>query len=107
MTKPVTSMCIYQIRSGSEQDFEGLLADHWPTLRKHDLVPDESSQIFRGRNDDDTPFFVEILTWCDESCPDSAHECPEVMAIWESMGKHCESRNGKPAMEFPRVEKIS
>ena len=35
-----------------------------------------------------------------------AHEIPDVMAVWEPMGKLCEARDGRPAMEFPIVKPI-
>jgi len=106
MTTPATAMCIYQIRAGAEADFEALLHKHWPTLRRLELVTDRRSQVFRGRNDDKSVFFVELLEWLDATTPENAHELPEVAAIWEAMGPLCEARGGKPPMEFPLVERI-
>ncbi len=37
---------------------------------------------------------------------EAAHQSPEVMAVWEAMGKHMEERLGRPAMEFPHVEPV-
>jgi hypothetical protein len=42
----------------------------------------------------------------DTEGPNMAHELPEVMSVWESMGKLCEARDGRPPMEFPHVERI-
>ena len=107
MSKPVSCMCMYQTRAGQEQEFEKLVRTHWPTLNKLELVTDQPAEVFQGRNDDGSSFFVEIFTWKDEATPGSAHELAEVMAIWEPMGKLCEDRAGRPAMEFPVVERIA
>ena len=107
MSNPVTCMCVYQVRRGAESEFSELLAAHWPTLHRLELVTDDKPSMYQGKNDDDSPFFVEILTWRDEEAPNSAHELAEVMAIWEPMGKLCEDRDGRPAMEFPTVEQIA
>jgi hypothetical protein len=49
---------------------------------------------------------VELLTWKNAEAPNTAHELPEVMAVWEPMGMLCEKRDGRPPMEFPHVERI-
>jgi hypothetical protein len=99
----VTSMCIYRVRPGAETAFRDLLSRHWPTLRGLDLATDDESKIYEGREEDGAPLFVEFLTWKDAEGPGMAHELPEVMAVWEPMGDLCESRGGRPAMEFPQV----
>jgi hypothetical protein len=102
----LTSLCTYRVKSGSESAFRDLLAKHWPTLRRVGLAGDEPSVIYQGLEKEGAPFFVELLTWKDKEGPNIAHEIPEVMAIWEPMGKLCEARDGKPPMEFPHVERI-
>jgi hypothetical protein len=102
----VTSLCIYRVKKGSEKAFRGLLAKHWPTLRRVGLGGDAPSTVFQGTDDDGQPVFVELLNWKDDDGPGRAHEIPDVMAVWEPMGKLCETRKGRPAMEFPRVERI-
>jgi hypothetical protein len=102
----LTSLCFYRVKSGSEQAFRGLLAKHWPTLRRVGLAGDEPSVIYQGMEKEGAPIFVELLTWKDKEGPNIAHEVPDVMAIWEPMGKLCETRDGRPPMEFPHVERI-
>jgi hypothetical protein len=106
MAKSVNALCTYQVRTGAEADFEKLLRNHWPTLHDLELVTDRQPLMFRGRNEDGSTFFVEILEWRDQSCVDSAHELPEVAAIWERMGPLCVARNGRPPMEFPEIEQL-
>jgi hypothetical protein len=102
----VTSLCIYRVKSGSEQAFRKLLAKHWPALRRVGLAADRPSTVYAGSEGENAPIFVELLHWIDATGADKAHELPDVMAVWEPMGQLCEKRGGRPAMEFPRVEPI-
>lgn len=102
----VTSLCIYRVKAGSEPAFRGLLAKHWPTLRRVGLAADSPSTIYQGVEGEAQPIFFELLHWKDAEGADKAHEIPDVMAVWEPMGLLCEGREGRPAMEFPRVERI-
>jgi hypothetical protein len=102
----LTSLCLYRVKSGSEAAFKNLLAKHWPTLCRLGLAADQPSTIYQGAEKPGAPLFVELLTWNDPEGPNMAHELPEVMAIWEPMGKLCEARDGRPPMEFPHVERI-
>jgi hypothetical protein len=102
----ITSLCIYRVKAGQEKAFLRLLAKHWPTLRRAGLGADVPSTIYQGSEGDNAPIFVELLSWKDAEGPGRAHELPAVMAVWEPMGKLCEARSGRPAMEFPVVERI-
>lgn len=100
-----TAICTYRVRRGEEQPFETLLVQHCPTLSRFGLVTSESSQLFRGQ-DAKGPYYVEILDWIDVNAPDEAEKTPEVMKLWEGMGKLTEARDGRPPMEFPIVERL-
>jgi hypothetical protein len=102
----LTSLCMYRVKAGSEAAFRQLLSKHWPTLRNVGLAADEPPVTYEGIEKPGAPLFVELLTWKDEEGPNIAHELPEVMAVWEPMGKLCESREGRPPMEFPNVNRI-
>ncbi|HTG72802.1 MAG TPA: hypothetical protein VMB70_03500 [Terriglobia bacterium] len=102
----LTALCIYRVKPGSEAAFRGLLGKHWPTLRRLGLAADDPSIIYQGMEKPGAPLFVELLTWKDAEAPNTAHELPEVMAVWEPMGMLCEKRDGRPPMEFPHVERI-
>jgi hypothetical protein len=106
MVDPATVVCIYRVRSGSEDKFAKLLERHWPTLRELGLATEQRPQHYRGAEQDASPIFIEIFAWKSESAQQRAHEHPEVMAIWEPMGELTESRGGRPAMEFPHVRPI-
>ncbi len=98
-----TVICHYRVTAGNEKKFEALLAEHWPTLQRLQLVSAAPSQIFKGlEQDNGQPIYFEIFEWL-PGAVDRAHEHPEVMAVWEPMDALCEQRGGKPNMEFPHV----
>jgi hypothetical protein len=107
MSSPETVLCLFRVVPGSEEEFTGLLARHWPTLRSLDLVTDQRPQHYRGAERDGRPLFVEIFQWKNAEASERAHQHPDVMAIWEPMGGLVEQRDGKPAMEFPHVQPLS
>ena len=105
-----TAICTYRVKPGKTREFEALLARHWPTLRKLELVTSEPAQVFRGlpatgpgkdRHAVGPSTFVEIFTWRDAAAVEAAHHSPELMKIWEPMGQLCES------MEFPHFERLA
>ncbi len=104
--KPETVICTYRIKKGRQAAFLKLRSGHWPTLRRLGLATKEPALIFRGTDKSEKPFIVEIFTWKSWKAVQAAHQSPEVMAVWEAMGKHTEARLGHPAMEFPHVEPV-
>lgn len=99
-------ICQYRVKRGKEKEFEKLLKTHWPTLHQLGFVTDVVSQHFKGEEQDNRePIYFEIFEWLEDAV-DRAHEHPEVMAIWEPMDQLCESRGGKPNMEFPHVDEL-
>ena len=100
-------ICHYRVSEGNEAAFETLLQQHWPALRRLELVSNDVPQHFKGKEQDNgMPIYYEIFDWVDGGM-ERAHEHPEVMAIWEPMDKLCEARNGKPNMEFPHVSVLN
>ena len=106
MDRPETVICLYRVRKGQERRFIKLLERHWPTLRKAGLVTAARPRHFRGIEQDGHPIFVEIFIWKNTRAARTAHEHPEVMAIWEPMDALCEARDGRPNMEFPHVQPL-
>jgi hypothetical protein len=101
MSRRLTVLCLYRIADGKEQEFQKILATHWPTLDRAGLVSSEPPRIFRGTGKDGKTSFIEILQWNDEKAPDVAHRTPEVMAVWEPMGALT------TGMEFIDIEPVS
>jgi len=106
MAKPETVICLYRVKRGNERKFEKLLERHWPTLRALGLATRKRARHFRGAEKAGEPLFVEIFEWTSGAASERAHEHPEVAAIWEPMDGLCESREGKPNMEFPHVQPL-
>jgi hypothetical protein len=104
--KGAVALCTYRVKKGKEREFERLLGRHWPTLRKLGLVTGEKPLHFRGVDETEGTFYVEILSWKDVAAPSTAERIPEVMAVWERMGALVEPRLNRPPMEFPHVEKL-
>lgn len=103
MTKEIV-ICTYRVDPAKEGEFRSILSSHWPTLRQLELVTDRVPQHFRSL-DGDRPTYVEIFEWT-EGGVDIAHEHPDVIAIWEPLEAACESREGRPATEFPHYEAL-
>ena len=97
-TKPVRMLCVYRVKAGQDAEFLRLLESHWPALRGVGLVTDEPAQVLRAEDRAGRAVFVETFSWKDAGAPEVAHQTPEVMAVWEPMGDHCDS------MEFLHVK---
>jgi quinol monooxygenase YgiN len=107
MTGPSTVICTYRVKEGKEEAFVELLKKHWPTLNRLGLVSGDNPQFFRGVDQSNKTYFVEIFSWKDAKAPETAHHSPEVMSVWEPMGALVEERLGRPPMEFPHVKPLS
>jgi hypothetical protein len=90
-TAPVHRLVIYRPKAGKLAELEAIVKQHGSVLRKVGLITDEPVQVHRGtdlRKPDAGPFLVESFHWRDGSAADIAHQTPEVMAVWETMGPH-------------------
>ena len=93
-----TVLATYRVRAEEEERFTELLATHWDTLRRLELVTDERAAVYRSV--DEPPTYVEIFTWV-EGGFDKAHDHPDVLTVWEAMGGLLEPRDGQLMWEFP------
>ena len=84
---PIDVLCIYRVTPGKESEFKKLLARHGLALQKAGLTPPGAPKIWRSETRDGQTVFVEMMQWKDESSSDAAHRIPELMAIWEPMGR--------------------
>ena len=103
--KPLLNICRYKVKPGKEQEFEALLAKHWPALHAAGLMTDEPAVAYRGLPSHKpggehgaARTYVEFITWKSARGPELAHQMPEGMAVWEPMGAICEE------MDFPFFE---
>ena len=87
---PQTNVCIYRVKNGKESEFVKLLERHWPTLHKAGLATSEPANWYRTADRKQRVVFVEVFTWVNAGAPDTAHQTPAVMQVWEPMGALCE-----------------
>ena len=83
---PVRVLCIYRVKDGKEAEFRPLLESHWLTLNSVGLVTSEPARWYSSKDKDNRKCFVEIFEWKDGDAPQTAHQIPEVMAVWDPMG---------------------
>src|SRR5258708_11263023 len=92
---PIDVLCIYRVKKGKEGEFKKRLKKHGPALKKARLSSEMAPKIWQAESGRKPgTIFVEWMQWKDETSAHSAHQMPEVMAVWEPMG------NLTDAMEF-------
>jgi hypothetical protein len=89
---PVTTLVWYYPKSGKVEELTRLVTRHWSTLHSLGLATDRRGQVWSARDKrSGEPFLVELFEWRDAAASETAHQTPEVMAIWETMGPLLES----------------
>jgi hypothetical protein len=101
-----TVMCHYRLIAGREGEFLEVQREHDRVLRKLDLVTAEPMVVYQGHDEQGRAFMYKVFDWKSPEALEAAHSHPEVMLIWERMESYCETRDGRPAMEFPHVERV-
>ncbi len=92
--EPVHRLVIYRPKAGKLAELEAIVKRHGSALRQVGLITDHPVQLFRGtdlRKPELGTFLVEEFWWKDGAASDVAHQTPEVMAVWETMGPHLET----------------
>ena len=108
-----TVICTYRVKAGARDAFLELLKKHWPALRSVGLASETPPMILEAHPDgkpqhsETGPTFVEIFSWASAEASGVAHKTPQAMAVWEPMGALVESRDGRPAMEFPHYRPLT
>jgi hypothetical protein len=99
---PETVFCHYQFPTPARAAFVELLNEHWPTLRRLELVTDSPVEHWIGspQRSDDT-LIIEIFEWSSAEAAGVAHSHPEVAKIWDGMGAICTD------MSFPHLERLA
>lgn len=97
---PIDMVVIYRAKRGQEDALLTLVQSHWPTLDKLGLATSRPAEVWRARDRDGNVAFVEHFQWKDKQAPVTAHQTPEVMALWEPMGN---LMTGMDILEAERV----
>jgi hypothetical protein len=94
MSKPVHRLVIYRPKAGHHDQLLAILEKHGPALAKTGLITDDGVKLYRAndlrRHGDPEPYFIELFYWRDDKASDLAHQAPEIMSVWETMGPHME-----------------
>lgn len=102
---PETVMITLRPKPGAEQELANVIADHWATARKMDLVQPDPHVTVRTRDEGRKPVFIDVFTWRDRDIPDNAP--PAIMKIWGEMNRLTESRGGRPGLEITEVTLVA
>ena len=102
---PETVMITFQAKRGSEQALSDVIARHWVTARRLDLVLDAPHLTLRGVDGAGNAYFVEVLTWRDAAAPDSAPKA--ILELWDQMNALVEPRGDRPGLDLREVAVLS
>lgn len=84
---PVTNIVTYVPKPGKEAELLALVKQHEPALRKVGLVTAEPFKVWKAFDiRKQRVQYIEYFVWKDGKSSDTAHQTPEVMAVWEPMG---------------------
>jgi hypothetical protein len=104
--EPETVMITLHPKAGAEQALADVIARHYETVRRLDMLHDGAVHVtLRGADEGDRPYFVEILTWRDGSVPDTAPKA--VLAIWNEMQALVEARGGRSGLDIVPVHAVT
>jgi hypothetical protein len=98
---PETVMITFRPKAGAEAELAQVIADHWVTAKKLNLVHSEPHVTVRTKEAAGKATFVDIFTWRDRDIPDNAP--PAIQKIWEAMGRLTETREGRPGIDIKEV----
>jgi hypothetical protein len=101
---PETVMITLHAKAGAEAELAQVIARHWDTARRLNLVRDTPHLTLRSAEGAQTDF-VEIMTWRDASIPDSAP--PEIQKIWAEMNRLVEKRGSVPGLGIQQMSVVS
>lgn len=99
--QPETVMITFHAKAGSETELAGVIARHWETARRLNLVLDAPHLTVRGTENGARTYFIDVFTWRDASIPDQAPAA--IQAIWADMNRLVESRGARPGLDFAEV----
>jgi len=99
--EPETVMITLHARAGAEAEVAQVIARHWDTARRLNMIRETPHLTLRTVEGSQTDF-VEIMTWRDASVPDSAPA--EIQQIWAEMNRLVEKRGATPGL---RIEQVS
>lgn len=98
---PETVLITFRAKAGAEAELAQVIADHWATATKMNLVRAEPHVTVRTKGAAGKISFVDIFTWRDRDIPDNAPAA--IQKIWGDMSRLTESRDGRPGIDIAEV----
>jgi hypothetical protein len=89
----------YQVRAGSEDEFQTICAEAWQMYLRLGLIHDRPHVMLRAKDEAGATYFLELVPWKDRAITNNPP--PEVGALWTRLQAVCEARQGHRAIEFP------
>lgn len=83
----VIVLACYHPHPGQGEELRKLVKNHFPLLRRRQLVTDRQPVVMEAG--DGT--VLEVFEWKSEEAVRAAHKDPEVGRLWEEFDKVCES----------------
>jgi hypothetical protein len=99
--QPETVIVTLHAKPGGEAELAAVIARHWETAQRLNLVLPSPHVTVRGTEAGDRTYFVDIFTWRDAAIPDQAPA--EIQKIWADMNRLVDSKAGRPGLEFSEV----
>ena len=100
-----TVMATFQVKAGMVDRLSLLLDKHFAAITRLGLG--SGPKPVRVVHEQPTgPVLYEIFDWNDGAIP-KAGESLEVKALWGEIDACCESRGGRPGLDFPHVKRLS
>ncbi len=100
--KPVLTHVTYRPKKGKEEELFGLVKKHWGVLNRLGLSTKDPAKVYYATDKESGDvYFIEIFSWRDGHASTIAHQTPEVMAVWETMGPILDK------LELARLEPVS
>lgn len=85
--RPVLTHVTYRPKNGKEEELFALVKRHWPVLNDLGLATKDPARVYRATDKrSGAVYFIEIFSWRDAEASGIAHQTPEVMSVWETMG---------------------
>jgi hypothetical protein len=104
--QPETVMITLRAKPGAEQALADVIARHYDTARRLDLIKADAPHVtLRSADGQDKPYFVEIFTWRDADIPD--HAPAAILQIWQEMNALVEARGGKAGMDIVEMVPVT
>jgi len=100
-----TVLATFQVKAGMVDRLSQLLDRHFATITR--LAFGTGPKPVRLLREETTgAVLYEVFDWTDGG-PEKAHDHLEVKALWAEIDACCETRGGKPGLDFPHVKRLA